>query len=77
MAKQKYMENGKQTKEKCNRINNRDTEKVNKFEYLGYNFTNNNIISFPINRYINKGKKCHYGLPNLLCFKAITERYTR
>ena len=33
MTKQKYMENGKQTKEKCIRINNGDIEKVNQFKY--------------------------------------------
>jgi len=72
------MENVKRTKEKCIRINDRDIEKVNQLKYLGSNITNNNNnISSAINHKISKGNKCHYGLRNLLCFKAATERYTR
>jgi len=54
MTKQKYMENGKTTQEKCTRKNKRDVEKVSQFKYLGSNITNNNISS-AINRKIHKG----------------------
>jgi hypothetical protein len=74
MTKRKCMEDSKTTKEKCNRIKNRDIEKVNQFKYVRSKINNNNNISSAINHKINKGKKCHFGLRNLLGLKAATER---
>jgi hypothetical protein len=49
------MENGKPTKEKFIRINNKDIEKVKQFKYLGSNIANNNNISSAINHRIHTG----------------------
>ena len=52
------MENGKQAKEKCIRINNEDIEKVNQFKYRDTTLLNNNNynnISSAINHRIHRG----------------------
>jgi hypothetical protein len=64
--KTKHMETTcKPIKEKYVRINNRDTETVNQFKYLGSIITNNNDITLEISHRINRGNKCYYGLRNI------------
>jgi hypothetical protein len=69
--KTKYMENGKPTKEKYIRINNRDIETVNKLKYLGSIITNNNNITSEINHIINMANNYYYGLRNILGSKLL------
>jgi hypothetical protein len=60
----KHMETGKPTKQKYIKINNTDTEKDNKLQYLGFIITTNNITS-KINHRINMGNKRYCGLRNI------------
>jgi sorting nexin-29 len=72
--KTKYMETTcKPNKEKYIRINNRDIERVNQFKYLGSIITNNNNISSEINRRIDMGNTCYYGLRNILRSRLLKE----
>jgi hypothetical protein len=69
----KFVEaNNDKTKEKHIITDNKNTEKIDEFQYPGSIVTCDNTTNVEINRRITMGNKCYYGLQNLLRSKLLT-----
>jgi hypothetical protein len=70
--KTKFMKvSNKKTKEKHITINNKNIEKVNEFQYLGFIVTCDSNVG--INHRRTMRNKCYYGLTNLLRSKPMKD----